>query len=202
MGVEKFWDERYSGEEFVYGVEPNSFLRDHAEVLPSCGRVLCLSEGEGRNAVFLAGQGFDVHAVDFSTVARDKAFSLAALRKVSISYDVADLADYNLGEEQWDAIVSIFAHTHPDTRSLVWKRIVPSLKKGGVFLFESYHPQQIDGGYQTGGPKDASWMVRQQMLRRAFPELEILHEYSGEREVVEGNGHTGMAYVTQFIGRL
>lgn len=99
MGVEKFWDERYSGDEFVYGVEPNSFLRDHAEILPSCGRVLCLSEGEGRNAVFLAGQGFDVHAVDFSTVARDKAFSLAALRKVSISYDVADLADYNLGEE-------------------------------------------------------------------------------------------------------
>ncbi|HAA59231.1 MAG TPA: SAM-dependent methyltransferase, partial [Myxococcales bacterium] len=55
------WDEKYNDEEYVYGTEPNDFLKEHVEQLPK-GRVLCLADGEGRNSVFLAEQGFDVTA--------------------------------------------------------------------------------------------------------------------------------------------
>ncbi len=50
------WDKRYAGETYAYGTQPNDFLRDNAQSLP-VGDTLCLGEGEGRNAVFLAGLG-------------------------------------------------------------------------------------------------------------------------------------------------
>ncbi len=56
------WNERYDTEEYVYGREPNSFLVEKSSFLPK-GRVLCLAEGEGRNAVFLAGLGLELEVV-------------------------------------------------------------------------------------------------------------------------------------------
>jgi SAM-dependent methyltransferase len=61
-----FWDDRYRGETYAYGTEPNDFLRASAMRIPP-GRVLCLAEGEGRNAVFLAALGYEVTAVDLSS---------------------------------------------------------------------------------------------------------------------------------------
>lgn len=200
MGAEVFWNERYADEGYIYGVEPNDFLKDHVGHLPRGGRVLCLSEGEGRNAVFLAEQGFEVFAVDFSSVARDKAVALDAQRCVSFQYDVVNLMEYDFGTRQWDAIVSIFAHTDPLTRDIVWARVVPSLKAGGVFLLEAYHPQQILGGYRTGGPPTVDMMVTPDMLQQNFADLSVLYEFCGEQYVVEGVGHTGHAFVTRFIG--
>jgi len=59
------WDERYSIEEYVYGTEPNDFLAANISSIPKA-KVLSLAEGEGRNAVFLAKQGYAVNAVDAS----------------------------------------------------------------------------------------------------------------------------------------
>ena len=88
------WDERYQGEDFVYGTEPNDFLRSQIDnLLP--GRILCLAEGEGRNAVFLAEQGFTVTGVDQSSVGLAKAERLAAQRGVRIETLVADLAGFH-----------------------------------------------------------------------------------------------------------
>ena len=86
------WDERYAAEEYVYGTEPNAFLKEHAQRL--AGPVLSVAEGEGRNAVFLASLGLEVLGVDGSAVGLAKARRLAEAKGVSIDTLVVDLADY------------------------------------------------------------------------------------------------------------
>ena len=70
------WNERYSEQGFAYGTKPNDFLQASIESLTK-GKTLCLAEGEGRNAVFLAMRGFEVTAVDLSSVGLEKAQRLA-----------------------------------------------------------------------------------------------------------------------------
>ena len=85
------WNQRYSVEEYAYGTEPNDYLVAMSDQLPK-GRVLCLAEGEGRNAVWLAEQGHDVTAVDLSEVGLKKAKKLAKLRGVNIKMVHANLS--------------------------------------------------------------------------------------------------------------
>ncbi len=93
------WDERYSTDDYAYGTKANEFLVANYGQIPM-GRVLSLAEGEGRNAVFLAKQGYTVTAVDGSIVGLDKAKKLAEENGVSIECVHADLADYDLGENK------------------------------------------------------------------------------------------------------
>jgi hypothetical protein len=92
------WDQRYSAEGYVYGTEPNGFLVAKADLLPA-GAILCLGEGEGRNAVWLATQGYEVTAVDASGVGLHKARGLAAERGVRITTVHADLAAFRSSRE-------------------------------------------------------------------------------------------------------
>ncbi len=89
--MNSFWDDRYKVEDYVYGREPNDFLRAEAHRIAP-GRVLCLAEGEGRNAVFLAGLGHQVTAVDQSIEGLRKADRLAREHGVEITTVQADLA--------------------------------------------------------------------------------------------------------------
>ena len=100
------WEARYGAPHYVFGTEPNDFLRDQLATLPP-GRVLCLAEGEGRNAVFLAEAGFEVHSIDLTEAGVAKTLQLAADRGVTVHARVGDLAAAALGENEWDAIVSI-----------------------------------------------------------------------------------------------
>jgi SAM-dependent methyltransferase len=193
------WDGRYGGETFFYGSEPNDFLRAQAHRLATSSEVLCLAEGEGRNAVFLAGLGHRVTGVDGSPVGLEKAHRLAAQRGSSIDTVVADLAAYDLGEARWDAVVSIWCHLPVTMRPSMHERIRRGLKPGGVVLFEHYHPRQL--AYRTGGPPDAALMLTLDELHGDFDAFEVLHEWEGERPIVEGTGHQGPSYVTQFVAR-
>ncbi|MEJ2457472.1 MAG: class I SAM-dependent methyltransferase [Novosphingobium sp.] len=103
------WDERFSEPGYAYGTEPNDFLKERVADLKR-GRCLCLAEGQGRNAVWLAQQGFDVTAMDQSPAGLEKARELAESRGVTIATQVGDLVDFDLGEGVWDSIVSIFVH--------------------------------------------------------------------------------------------
>ncbi len=193
------WDTRYAGAVYMYGTTPNDFLRERAGALPAGGRVLCLAEGEGRNAVFLAERGFTVTGVDGSKVGLEKAQRLAQERGVTIETVVADLREYDLGRSRWDAVVSIWAHLPPDVRAALHPRIVEALVPGGVLLLEHYHPKQV--GYGTGGPPDPAMLVTRADLERDFAALEVVHAFEGERVVGEGTGHQGKSFVTQLVAR-
>jgi SAM-dependent methyltransferase len=191
------WDERYSAEEYAYGTEPNTFLTANFQHLPK-GRVLSLAEGEGRNAVFLAQQGYDVTGVDGSEVGLAKAKALADSRGVAAHWVHADLADYELGVNAWDAIVSIFCPLPPAIRQALYRKVLAALKPGGVFLLEAYTPAQIQHG--TGGGKSVELMQTAASLRAELPGLEFVHLVELERDVVEGVFHTGLGAVVQAIG--
>lgn len=193
------WDKRYSGEEFVYGTEPNAFLAQMADRLPPGGRVLSLAEGEGRNAVFLAGRGHSVTAVDASSVGLAKAHRLAAARGVEIATRVADLAHYAIEPAAWDGIVSIFCHVPEAIRADLHRRVVAGLKPGGVLILEAYTPEQL--GYGTGGPKEIERTMTLDALRTEFASLEVEHAAELEREVIEGRYHSGLGAVVQFVAR-
>jgi SAM-dependent methyltransferase len=191
------WDERYGTSDFFYGREPNDFLRAQAPELPKGGRVLCLAEGEGRNAVFLAQLGFQVTAVDASSVGLEKARRLATERGVSIDTVLIDLRDFEPGDESFDAVVSIWCHLSSALRPTVHHRIRRALRPGGRLVLEHYHPRQVS--YGTGGPKDVDFLMTAEELRSSFSALRTVRLFEGEREVHEGAGHSGLSFVTQFV---
>jgi SAM-dependent methyltransferase len=192
------WDERYGGPDYAYGTEPNDFLVAAADRLPA-GRVLCLGEGEGRNAVWLAGRGFEVTAVDASAVGLEKARRLAAERGVTVDTVHADLATFTIERDAWDAIVTIFCHLPPALRVDVHRRSVSGLRPGGVLLLEAYTPRQLALG--TGGPPVAEMMMDADTLRMELAGLELVHLEELERDIREGAFHAGVGAVVQVLGR-
>lgn len=192
------WDERYGTSDYVYGTEPNEFLRVRvADVAP--GDALCLADGEGRNSVFLAEQGFRVSAVDLSGAGVAKALALAAERGVTIDSQQGDLATFDLGEDRWDLIVSIFAHVPPGVRGALHARVARALRPGGRLILEAYTPDQIGRG--TGGPPTPEMTMTLAGLRGELVGLEFVHGEELLRDVVEGPGHTGTGAVVQVIAR-
>ncbi len=161
--------------------------------------MLCLAEGEGRNAVWLAQQGFNVTGVDGSAVGLGKAQELSTQRCVKITTEVADLADYDLGTERWDAIVSIWCHLPPTLRADVHQRVVRALRPGGIFILEAYTPRQLE--YKTGGPPVAEMMMSSDILRSELSDVEFVHLVECDRDIQEGLGHRGLSAVVQCIAR-
>lgn len=194
-----FWNNRFDREDYAYGIQPNDFLRDNAALFRAGDAILSLAEGEGRNAVFLAKQGCKVQGVDFSEAGRNKALQLAARHQVELTYAIADLTSYAMGEAKWDAVVSIFCHLPEEHRPHLFQEIKQSLKPGGLLLLESYNKKQL--AYGTGGPKDVRQLLSVEELKHAFAEFDILRAEELEREIWEGPHHGGKGAVTQFIAR-
>lgn len=190
------WDERYSGGEYAYGTKPNKFLEENFNHIPK-GKVLSLAEGEGRNAVFLAKQGYSVTAVDASIVGLNKARKLAQENGVVAEFIHADLADYDLGENRWDGIVSIFCPLPSSLRKQLYKKVEAGLKRNGVFLLEAYTPAQLE--YGTGGGNSADVMQSKESLSLELASLKFRHLIELERGVIEGTYHTGIGAVVQAI---
>lgn len=197
--MKAFWDSRYSDTGFAYGDRPNDFLAEEAHRVPK-GHVLCLAEGEGRNAVFLAQQGYHVTAVDQSVVGLEKAQDLAKQHGVSIDTVVADLATFNLGTSAWEGIVSIWAHLPQALREQVHQRVVTALKPGGIFILEAYTEDQLETPGRGGPPREQKEMLMS--LRGLQTELDGLTFLVGqeiERDVQEGVYHHGPSAVVQVV---
>lgn len=190
------WDERYSTDEYVYGTKPNDFLYQNINQLPK-GKVLSIAEGEGRNALFLAKQGYQVTAVDSSIVGLKKAEKLANEHKVDIEFVHADLAKYDFGEALWDGIVSIFCPLPSAIRQGVYNNLQFSLKPNGVFLVEAYTPEQIK--LATGGGKDIDVMQTKASLLQELKGLNFTLLQESKRNIIEGSFHTGIGAVVQGI---
>lgn len=192
------WDERYRDEQYVYGTAPNDFLRAMSGRIPP-GPVLCLAEGEGRNAVFLAELGHEVTAVDQSSQGMAKARRLADSRGVRIETVTADLRDFVIEPGRWAGIVAIFMHLPPTLRARVLARVVDGLRPGGVLVFEAYAPTQLS--YGTGGPSVEELLVPLGDLRRELTGLHFLHLGEVERDLSEGTLHSGQSAVVQVVAR-
>ena len=192
-----FWDQRYGGEEFAYGKEPNEFLVQMSDRLPRVGRAIDIGAGEGRNALFLASLGLDVLAMDQSEQGMRKAQRLAQERGLTLRTQAADLQDVDETPGSLDVVSSIFVHLPAALRALVHRRVRAWLKPGGVFLLEAYAPVQIEGG--TGGPRDPLMLASLETILDELEGMEIVHQAVLERMVREGQYHTGEASVVQVV---
>ena len=196
------WNKRYNEAEYIFGTKPNDFLRDEFSKIPIGGSVLCLAEGEGRNAVFLAQQGCQVTATDMSEVGLNKALKLARDRGVDIITQVADLADYEFGEAKWDGIVAIWAHLPKAVRQYVHAQIAPALKPNGVFILEAYTEQQLTMDAVGGPPATQRERFGSlAVLRAELAELEEITGIEKQRMISEGKRHQGLSAVVQFIAK-
>ncbi len=192
------WDQRYAEPGFAYGTDPNDFLRERAARFPPRGRVLSVAEGEGRNAVFLAGFGHSVTAVDQSAVGLAKAARLAAERKVALETRQADLTSFDVGNAVWDGIVSIWAHLPAEARRIFHRRCVAALKPNGVFLLEAYSPRQLSMG--TGGPPTPALLMPLADVQKELSGLTFEVAREIQREIHEGAHHNGPSWVIQILG--
>jgi SAM-dependent methyltransferase len=192
-----FWDERYGTDEYAYGVEPNDFLRAEAHRIPP-GPVICLGEGEGRNAVFLARRGHQVTAVDLSIEGLRKAERLARQHGVELEVIQADLATFDLERDRWSGIVEIFAHLLPPARQRLHAQIPEALRAGGCHLLELYRPEQLT--LATGGPKELALLSTLAELQRELAPLELVVAREANRDIHEGRFHDGPSATVQVVG--
>jgi SAM-dependent methyltransferase len=194
------WNRRYAGDDFLFGTEPNAWLREHVGSLPGAGRILSVADGEGRNSVWLAQQGFQVDAFDVASRAVEKARAFAQRQGVSVNFSVADVDGFAWPEAAYDGVAAIFVQfADPDTRARLFARIVRSLKPGGVLVLQGYTPKQLE--YRTGGPPILSHLYTRELLASAFEDLSIIELRTYEAEVHEGQGHSGRSALIGLVAR-
>jgi cyclopropane fatty-acyl-phospholipid synthase-like methyltransferase len=192
------WDERYAGEEYHFGTEPNAFLYAQRALLKPGMSCLAVADGEGRNGVWLAEQGLEVLSVDSSAVAQGKARKLAAQRGVNMQFELADLMQWEWGENRFNAVVAIFIQfVGPAQREQMFANLKRCLKPGGLLLLQGYTPRQLE--YKTGGPSQAENLYTEAMLRAAFADWEILQLSEHDDIIREGAGHSGMSALIDLV---
>lgn len=197
--MSEFWDSRYDGQDYVYGLAPNTHLVAQFGHLNPGGRVLVPGDGEGRNGVWLATQGMDVLSVDQSAVGLEKARHLAATKGVSIATEQADLEQWSWPVASFDGVVSIFLHFAPDVRTRMHRAMAATLKPGGVIILEVFRPEQL--GYSSGGPKDAAMLYRSSDLLADFAGLDMVLLEDADVVLDEGTFHRGPGAVVRMVAR-
>ena len=194
------WNGRFAAPDYIFGTQPNLFLASQKHRLRPGQRALCVADGEGRNSVWLAEQGLEVSAFDFSPVGVAKARRLAAERGVEVHYEVASVYDWAWPQAGFDVVAAIFVQfADPAMRSFMFERMVRALTRGGLLLVEGYTPKQLH--YRTGGPSRLENLYTAQLLREAFSGLEILELREYEGELREGAAHAGMSAVIDLVAR-
>lgn len=198
--MKDLWNQRYSGNDFFYGTEPNAFLASQAHRFKPGQRVLAVADGEGRNGVWLARQGLEVTAVDFSPVAVEKARKLAQEHGVTVRHEIGDLFEWGWPEGGYDAVVAIFIQfVAPRERLRLNALMMKTLKPGGLLVLQGYRPKQLE--YGTGGPSSAENLYTAEILREEFSAMEILHLQEHDDEIREGEGHSGMSALVDMVAR-
>jgi hypothetical protein len=192
-----FWNSRYAQETYAYGIEPNVFYAEHLPTL-SGKKILFVAEGEGRNAVYAAQQGYDVTAYDLSEQGQIKALRLAAQMNVTITYHVGALDSLSLVPESFDGLVLIFAHFPAEIRKQEHHKLLSLLKPGGKILFEAFAKTQL--GNPSGGPKDAALLFDEMEVRTEFTGIDFELLETVEVDLDEGPYHQGKGNVVRCIG--
>lgn len=197
------WNERYSQDEFAYGVQPNNYLKEQLEKLP-VGTILFPAEGEGRNAVFAAKIGWNVSAFDISIEGKNKALRLSNANHVTIDYQVGELEKMNFRSEQFDAIALVYAHFPANLKSFYHKSLHKFLRKNGIIIFEAFsknHLEYLAKNEKVGGPKDLEMLFSTDEIRSDFENYEIIELVEKEIDLNEGQFHNGKGSVIRFVGR-
>lgn len=198
--MQEIWNNKFSRDGFLYGEEANSFIKENSHLFKKHATVLCLGEGEGRNAIFLAKKGLHVEALDASDV------GLKKLHQKSIKENVVITIRHTLLEnwqpvKKYDAIISTFTHLPRNEQKEMFIKSIDALKEEGYFIAEFFSVDQIN--FLSGGPKDTNLLYQLEDLYKLFTTLPCtIHKLSQEIVTLkEGKGHNGEASVIRIILR-
>jgi 2-polyprenyl-3-methyl-5-hydroxy-6-metoxy-1,4-benzoquinol methylase len=147
------WDERYSGDELVWTSTPNQFLVSEVAGL-SPGRAVDLACGEGRNAVWLAEQGWEVTGVDFSPVGLAKAQRFAALWNVEATWVESAVQDWRSPPEGFDLVAVLYLQLPKPERLIALEVAASAVAPGGMLLVVAHDQENLTRGF--GGPPNAA----------------------------------------------
>ena len=197
--IRKIWNDKFSREGYLYGQEPNTYLKAVMATLPEGSRILFLGEGEGRNACYAAAQGFEASAIDASDVGLQKLEQMAQEQNVCVKTEHLDLAQWEPAET-YDAVMCSFLHLEEPLRSDVFVKALSVLTEGGLFAGEFFAKSQLER--DSGGPKEEALLydLRSfEKLKRPWFDCELLEARS--IELNEGRGHRGTADVIRVLFR-
>jgi SAM-dependent methyltransferase len=197
------WNQRFAARDYVFGEESNAYLREHSHLLRP-GLTLAVADGEGRNSVWLAEEGWPVEAFDFSPFAVDKAADLARRRGVSVperlQLHCSSWERFAWSSERYDNVIAIFIQfASPEERERLFELMDRALKPGGVLLIQGYGPGQLE--LKTGGPGLLENLYTEELLRAAFAGYELLDLRSYRAELREGAGHAGLSDLVGLCAR-
>ncbi len=194
------WNERYNSSAYLFGKEPSQFLIKHAQFLSSGRKALCVADGEGRNGVWLAEQGINVHAIDTSSVALEKADLLAAERGVTLTLEQCDVVNWHWPEAVYDYVIGIFMQfSKPPERDRLFAAMKNALKPNGLIFLHGYTPQQLE--FRTGGPSEVENLYTEELLRQSFHDYEIITLQSYVMHLSEGTAHVGASALIDLVAR-
>jgi SAM-dependent methyltransferase len=207
MDQAAFWTNRYAsvGEEYLFGVEVNAYLKSHRDLIVAQGKsAFLVGDGEGRNSVWLAQQGLNVTACDISALAIEKAQKLSSCFNVNPQYLCMDMLAADLDEilpnSQFDWVIGVFIQfTNSLTRVEQFNRMKKLTKPGGFILLLGYTPKQLE--YKTGGPSLIENLYTEDMLKVAFADWKIDELKVFESELSEGMGHQGISALIGMIAQ-
>lgn len=194
------WNKRFAGTDYIFGTQPNAWLTRQASHMPQRGRALAVADGEGRNSVWLAKQGYQVDAFDIAASGVDKARKLASDSGVAVNFNVASAEDWSWQPDYYDVVVAIFIQfADPASRAILFQNMINTLKKGGVLMLQGYTPKQLD--YKTGGPPLLSHLYTEDLLRNAFQQTNIVELDFYEGVLQEGSQHAGQSALVGMVAR-
>lgn len=194
------WNDRYANTEYAYGTEPNLYFKEKLSFLKP-GKILFAAEGEGRNSVFAAVQGWEVSAFDISEKGREKALQLAENLGVNIDYQTGLLPDLQYEEASFDVIVLIFAHFPAVIKSEYHKRLAKLLKPGGQLIFEAFSKKHLplrQENPSVGGPDNIDDLFSVEELQEDFKDFTFNNLSEEIIELNEGIYHRGKGSVIHF----
>ncbi|MEH7885024.1 class I SAM-dependent methyltransferase [Bacillus sp. JJ1609] len=191
------WNERFGAEQYVYGEEPNEFIRSQAHQLQNHKKIAAFAEGEGRNAVYLASEGHEVTAYDYALNGLRKTEDLADRNGVKVRTEQKDLINDEVPKADFDAAIMVFGHFDKKDQKTVFDKLLSCVKEGGVLMMEVYSEDQVR--YKTGGPKTVNMLYHPGDLLKWTEGYKVLHFFYGEKERKEGELHTGLGHVVQLI---
>jgi cyclopropane fatty-acyl-phospholipid synthase-like methyltransferase len=192
------WNTRFAQPDYVFGTAPNEFLAAQRHRLKPGQKALALADGEGRNGVWLAQQGLDVLSVDYAPTAQEKARRLAATCGVTIRTELANLTRRAWETDAFDIVAAIMIQfARSPEREAIFHGMKAALKRGGLVILQGYRPEQVD--YKTGGPPTRENMYTEEMLRREFGDMRILHLRAHDDAIAEGSGHHGMSALIDMV---
>lgn len=196
-----FWDERYNQEEFVYGIQPNEYLKEKLNGRET-GKILFVAEGGGRNAVFAAKLGWEVMAFDQSEIGKRKALQLAQKNDVSMDYHISDAEFFPLEASSFDAIALIYSHFPNEKRKHFHQKTSKALKPGGILILEGFskeHSRNQTENPTAGGPRNPEMLWDLEELKSDFDGFDFLEAKSENVNLNEGNSHKGKASVVRIF---